>query len=141
MKRYARLQSDVHPPFDESQTPFGAHRDPSFDTARNDTHNKVSISAWEPYLNKELGTTTPEVATTVQNKALFELKRGHVESCRTKAEDLISREVKSAVNEMDTKGLSTVVEWSLDDILRALFHDQSFIMSLSRCCWACYAST
>lgn len=51
MNRSTRLQLHVAPPMTSAEAALGTSQDPSFETARNDAHDDVSVSAWEAALD------------------------------------------------------------------------------------------
>lgn len=88
------------------QNPEAAPRAPhdlSFETGSKDTHDDVQISAREEALNKEHTMTSAKAAAAVHDEEPVDFESCHIEEPCTNDEDVITREVQSAVKEMVTK--------------------------------------
>lgn len=71
------------------------------------------------------------MASTIHAEAHAEVDHCPVERCRIENDELITRDVKSAVNEVISNEMTTLVEESLDDILQIMLHyTQSGILSV-----------
>lgn len=103
----------------------------TLETARNDAHENIQISALEVELNQECAPKPVRVATALLEEATIKLHNGQIENFGTNMEDVIKRRVKSAFKEVGANELSAMVEDLLDNILRTSFYNaQSCIRSL-----------
>lgn len=89
--------------------------------ARKDARDDIPISAWEAVLKEERSLT--RWRGNHSPSGAWRLENGHIENCRTDEEDVIARKFKFLVREMVTNELSTMLEESLDDILKTSFHN------------------
>lgn len=130
MNRSTRSPLDVVPLMTSRKAALRASQDPSFEMARNDAHEYVSMWVWEAALNYETELWSGKATAAVNNEAPVEFKNRQIENCHTNEEDIISREaVRSEGN-----GFEQFVNFSqhfLDDILRkSIRNAQSGIRSV-----------
>lgn len=97
-------------------------QDPWFETTGTDAPDYIPISAWEPALNEDHAWTPAGRLTAVHDELPVELEKWLMESRSTNYEDVIGQEVKSIVVDLVVAKLSTLIEESLDDILRKSLH-------------------
>lgn len=83
-------------------------------------------------MNEETVPIPTRVVPTVHTELHDKVDHRAFESRRNENDNLIAREVRSAVKELITNELTTIVEESLEDMLQALLHNaQSGIPSIS----------
>lgn len=131
MNRSTRSHQDMFQPVTNSKASLHARQDPLFETARDDAHGDVLISAWGALLDYESKLWFSKAVAGTNNQEQVEHETGRIEIHRTNEGDMIEREVKSCVKKLDTTKLLTMGEKELNDILRASSHNsQSCIRSV-----------
>lgn len=96
---------------------------PSFKTPSNGSHDCVSISAWKPALNKKSEPWSGKAAGAANEEAPGEFDQRHIESRRSDNDELIAREVKSAVKNPVANKMANMVKVVLDKVLRKKLHN------------------
>lgn len=131
MNRSTRSHPDMVPPMMNPESASHASQDPPFETARNETHDDVLISALEATLNDKREPWSNEAAAAANEGAPVKNESRQISNRHTNEGDVIAREVRSAVSDLVTTELATVLEESLENILRESFHNwQSGIRSV-----------
>lgn len=102
---------------------FCTSHDPFFETARNDHHDYVPISAWEPAQNDESELSSGKAAVAAKEDAPSGFKRCLIESCCNENDDIIAQKVMSTVRELAANGMATMVEEALDEVLHKTLHN------------------
>lgn len=91
--------------------------DPSFETVRNDSGDDLPMPAWEAAQNDKSKPWSSEVAAAASQKAPGEVQHRPIEGCRNQNDDVIVREVQSAVKESVATETVRMVEEALDEVL------------------------
>lgn len=100
-----------------------ASEDPSFETARKESHDDVPIYACKTALNEEKVPITVRGVWAVHAEAPGEVYNRLFERCCNENDDMIAWEVKFTVKQLAAYELTPMVDESLNDIVRTLLHN------------------
>lgn len=89
------------------------------ETAGFNAHDNVLISAWEAALKEKSKLWSGEAAAAANEDEPAEQESRHIDIGCQNGEFMIARGITCAVKELVTTKLATMVEESLEDILRA----------------------
>lgn len=123
MNRSTSWHADMVPQMTNQKAALRASYNLRFESARDDTLGDIPISAWEIVLKEEHAPTPARMAAAVYNEAPVKFENLQMHSRLSNGEGLLAWKVKYVVNEIVMNKLLSMVEESLEDILKTSSHN------------------